>query len=152
MTQDHNIFKNRHQQFVKTICETQAIYALKNEEGYATSFSNELVDENEEPVEVFCFWSEKKYAEALINDEWKSFEVETISLIDFLEKWCVGMSNEGLLIGTNFDESLNGFEMDPLELILEVTQALKVADISVTFTKFKDIHDLETQVKDVLEN
>lgn len=151
MSQEHIEFEKRHSEFVKSICANQQVYALKNEEGYATSFSNELVDEEDEPVEVFCFWSSKEKATVLLQDEWKGFDIDTIDLVTFIENWCVGMSNEGLLIGTDFDESLDGFEIDPLDLILEIIEILKKDKQEIAFTKFENLEDLETQVKDILE-
>ena len=151
MAQESIEFKKNHTEFVQTICATQKVYAIKNEEGYATSFSLEMEDENEEPVEVFCFWSSNEKAALLLKDEWKDFDIDTIDLATFLENWCVGMNNEGLLIGTDFDETLNGFEIDPLELMLEISSELKAKNQTITLCKFKDINDMETQVKAILE-
>ena len=64
-----------------------------------------------------------------------------------MENWCVGMANDGLLIGTQFDQNLFGHEVEPLDLILELTAELKSIGKDLNFRKYKGIIDLEEQVK-----
>lgn len=136
--------------FISTICNNMKVYALKNNEGYATSFSEEHDDEDGDALEVFCFWSSREKANACVHDEWKDFEVDEIELADFLEKWCVGMSNEGLLIGSDFSPMLEGPETDPLMVILDVIEELNMMDNMVELQKFKDTDDLAAQVRAIM--
>ena len=147
MFQDHLTLKSRHEKFVQKICETEVVYALENDEGFATSSSNNFEDEEGEPVGIICFWSEKELANSCIDEEWKNYQISEVKISDFLENWCVGMSNDELIVGTNFDRNLFGYEIEPLDLILEVTTELKSQNKNVEFRKFDNIDDLKNQVE-----
>jgi hypothetical protein len=60
------------------------------------------------------------------------------------------MENDGLLVGTEFNQHMFGYETEPLELILEITQELKTLNKEILLKKFDGIYDLEEQVKDIL--
>lgn len=152
MLQDQIILKNRHRNFIKKVSEKGIVYALKNNEGYATSASNILEDDEGNPVEIICFWSDISIAKSCIENEWNEYEVYELDLSDFLENWCVGMSNDGLLIGTNFDKNLFGYEIEPLDLVLEIISELNTFDRQIELKKFNGIQDLEYQIKSILEN
>ena len=152
MFQDQIILEKRHENFVKTISENEIIYALKNDDGYATSSSNKIDDEEGNAIEVVCFWSDKAVAKSCIKNEWNEYEVDELNLAEFLENWCVGMSNDVLIVGTNFDQNLFGYEVEPLDLILEIISELNLKNKQIEFRKFEGIKDLETQVKNALEN
>lgn len=152
MLQDQITLKTRHRNFVKKVSEKEIVYALKTNEGYATSSSNELEDEKGNPVEIICFWSDISIAKSCIENEWSEYEVCELNLSDFLENWCIGMSNDGLLIGTNFDKNLFGYEIEPLDLVLEIISELNTSDRQIELKKFNGIQDLEYQIKSILEN
>lgn len=151
MIQDSIIIEKRHKRFVKTVCGSEIVYGLKNNKGYATSSSVHYEDDNEEPIGIICFWAEKALAKSCIKDGWAAYKVVEISLNDFMENWCVGMANDGLLVGTEFDQNMFGFEAEPLELILDLTTELKSVGKELNFKKFKGLSDLEKQVKSVIE-
>ncbi|WP_415328104.1 DUF2750 domain-containing protein [Chryseobacterium sp. MMS23-Vi53] len=152
MLQDQITLKDRHKSFVKTISETGIVYALKNEDGYATSESNEIEDEDGYPVEIICFWSDKSIAKSCIKNEWSEYKVCELNLSEFLENWCVGMNNDGLIVGINFDKSLFGYEVEPLYLILEIISELNLQNKQIEFKKFNGIKDLEIQVKEIIKD
>ena len=151
MFQNHITVKNRHKKFIKTVCETETVYGLKNKKGFATSNSVHYDDENGEPVGMICFWAEKVRAKSCVKDGWKNYELTEIPLSEFMENWCVGMDNDGLLIGTQFDQNMFGFEAEPLELIIDLSTELKSIGKDLKFRKFNGITDLEKQVKEILE-
>jgi hypothetical protein len=146
MYQDELTVKLRYEKFVKRICETAIVYGLESEEGFATSGSNEYDDENGEPVEIICFWPEKALAKACIKDDWTEYQVTEIPLSEFIENWCIGMNNDGLLIGTDFDQNMFGFETEPLDLALELVKKLKTNGSSIAFQKFESLEELEQQI------
>lgn len=152
MLQDQITLKTRHRNFVKKVSEKGIVYALKTNEGYATSSSHELEDEKGNPVEIICFWSDISIAKSCIENEWSEYEVCELNLSDFLENWCIGMSNDGLLIGTNFDKNLFGYEIEPLDLVLEIISELNTLDSQIELKKFNGLRDLEYQIKIILEN
>jgi len=151
MIQDHITVRNRHLKFIKTICETEIVYGLKNKKGFATSSSVHHDDKNGEPVGMICFWSEKTRAKSCIKDGWKRYKTTEIPLSEFMESWCLGMENDGLLIGTQFDQNMFGFESEPLELIIELSTELRSIEKDLKLRKFNGIDDLEKQVKTIME-
>mgnify|MGYP003582675654 FL=1 len=151
MIQNEAAALDRHNVFVKNVTETGVVYALKNEDGYATSSSNELEGDDGEPVEMICFWSDKALAESCIEEEWADYEVEALTIADFLENWCIGMSNEGVIAGTNFNSKMLGYEIEPLDLILEIIEAYIGLNKELPLKKFDDINDLEKQVRRIVE-
>ena len=146
MHQDHITVKLRHEKFIKKVCETNIVYGLESEEGFATSNSNDFDDENDEPIGIICFWSEKALANSCIKNSWVDYRVAEIPLSEFIENWCVGMNNDCLLVGTNFDQNMFGFEIEPLELILELVKELKINKSNITFQKFDDLDDAEKKI------
>ena len=117
MIQDSAFIEKRHKRFITTVCESEIIYGLKNSQGFATSSANKFEDDNGNPIMIICFWAEKALAKSCVKNEWNDYKPCEISLPDFIENWCIGMENDGLIIGTQFDQNMFGFEVEPLELI-----------------------------------
>lgn len=151
MLQDHITVQNRYKDFIKKISKTEVVYALKDDKGYATSYSNEAEYEDGEEVQIICFWSDAARANSCIENEWNQYEPSPVPLNEFVENWCLGMNSDGLLVGTNFDSNLFGYEAEPLELILDIIEELKASEKSLELRKFKDMEDLEKQIREVWE-
>ncbi len=151
MIQDILQLQQRHENFIKKICQTEKVYGLENNVGFATLDSTNYEDENGKPMPVMCFWSDQKGAAACAKDKWKSYYPAEIKLSEFIEEWCVGMYNEGLLTGTDFDENKQGNESDALELLLEITAELESLGKEPEFKKFENLADLEEQIREILE-
>lgn len=151
MFKNHLDIKIHHEKFIKKVCETNIVYSLKNEIGFATSNSNQVVEEDGEPVEIICFWSEEIRARVCAKNGWKNYETVEIELNDFIENWCIGMDNDGLLAGINFDHNMFGYEIEGYHLILELIKELKKIQKELDFLKFENLDDLENQIKDALE-
>ena len=151
MFQNHITVKNRHKKFIKAISKTGIVYGLESKDGYATSSSVHYDDENGDAIGMICFWAEKARAKSCIKGGWKDYEVTEITLSDFIENWCIGMENDGLLIGTQFDQNMFGFEAEPLELILDLLTELKSIEKDLNFRKFNGIEDLEKQTTEQME-
>ncbi|MDR3022935.1 DUF2750 domain-containing protein [Chryseobacterium sp.] len=152
MLQDHITVQNRHKEFIKKITETEIVYALQDDKGYATSYSSEAEYEDGEPVQMICFWSDAARAKSCIENEWNHYEPSPVSLTEFVENWCLGMNMDGLLVGTNFDSHMFGYEAEPLELILDIIEELKNSGKSLELRKFKNLEDMEKQIREVLED
>jgi hypothetical protein len=133
------------------VSESEIVYGLKSKKGFATSSSTQYEEDNGNPIGMICFWAEKVRAKSCAKDEWKKYKVTEISLTEFIENWCIGMANDGLLIGTQFDQNLFGYEVEPLDLILELTTELKSNKKDLNFRKFNGIDGLEKQIKDIIE-
>lgn len=150
------MFKNqidirlKHERFIKTVCKTNIVYGLENQVGFATSSSNEFEDEDGEPIEIICFWSEEILAKVCAKNEWKKYKAIPIDLGDFIENWCIGIHNDGLLVGTNFDQNMFGNEIEGYNLIIELIDELKKTKKELKLKKFENIQDLESQIKKIL--
>ncbi|MGE8433563.1 DUF2750 domain-containing protein [Chryseobacterium joostei] len=152
MIQDHITIQNRYKDFIKKIIETETVYALKDEKGYATSYSNEIEDEDGEPAQIVCFWSDAARAKSCVDQEWNHYEVSPISLREFIENWCLGMNSDGLIVGTNFDSHLFGYEAEPLEVIMDSIEELRATGKSLELRKFENMEDLESQIREILKD
>ncbi|WP_299676122.1 DUF2750 domain-containing protein [uncultured Dokdonia sp.] len=151
MLQDSLLIEKRHKRFIKTICKSEVVYVLKSSGGFATSSSTQYDDDDGNPIGLICFWAEKALAKSCIKGEWIKYKVIEISLVDFIENWCIGMENDNLLVGSEFDQNMFGFEAEPLELILDLINELNSLKKDLNFRKFEGINDLEQQIKDILK-
>ena len=146
MLQNSITVRQRHERFIKKVSETGIVYGLENEDGFATSSSNDIEDDSGEPISLICFWSEAALARSCKKDGWSDHNVVEVSLSDLLENWCVGMSNDGLLLGTNFDQNMFGYETDPLDLVIEFSKELKKQEKEITLKKYSHLDDLVTEI------
>lgn len=146
MLKNHIDVRLKHEKFIRRVCETNIVYGLESEEGFASSSSNDFEDEDGEPIGIICFWSEKAYANSCIKNGWKEYKLTEISLSEFIENWCIGMDNDVLLVGTNFDQNMFGFEIEPFDLIIELVEELKINKKELDFLKFENLADLENQI------
>src|SRR6187402_1652773 len=104
MTQEDSNFQERQDEFIKKVCQTELVWALEKEEGYATASSISYEDDEGEPAEVLCFWSDKSLALLCAKDDWEGYVPVEIPLTDFIENWCIGMDNDLIMAGIEFDE------------------------------------------------
>jgi hypothetical protein len=151
MFKNHIDLKLKHEKFVKKVCETNLVYGLENEDGFATSSSNDLEDEDGKPIGIICFWSEKALAKSGIKNGWEEYEPTEINQAEFIENWCIGIDNDELLVGTNFDQNMFGYEIEGYELILELIEELKKKNKELDFEKFENLEDLEVQIREAME-
>jgi hypothetical protein len=146
MQQDDNTLKLKLDTFVKALCKSKIVYGLESEEGFAISGSMDYDDENGEPVEVICFWSEEALAASCKKEDWADYQVVEIPLAEFMENWCIEMNNDGLLAGIDFDEDLSGLEIEPLELVMALIKELKSSNKTIAFETYASLAELEKQV------
>jgi hypothetical protein len=60
-------------------------------------------------------------------------------LSDFIENWCLGMENDELLVGSEFERNMFGFESEPMELIIELISILKSTGKDLNFKNLKEL-------------
>lgn len=151
MEQDALKIQQSHEKFIKEICETGVVWGLEKDEEFATSISDQYEDEDGEAIEMICVWSDKASAIACAKDDWTDHTPMEIPLADFIEKWCLGMDDDGLMVGTNFDENLFGTEADPLELIVEIYNELKKTKKPIRLENYDNLGELVKEIKTILE-
>ncbi len=139
------------QDFIYSIIKSKKVYALKNEEGYALSLSNFFVNDDDELIEMFCFWSDKEKAANHIKDEWIDYKVDEIKLSVFLEDWCIAMSDQNYVAGLDLAIDMSGDEVDSLELLIEICKVLVREKIELEFVKFKGINQIMHEAKQAIK-
>jgi len=150
--QQDPLAKKRHLEFVKTIVKKGKVYSIENEEGIASADAMLFETEEGQPKGMIFFWSEKRLAQAQCTAEWSTYEPKEIKLSDFLENVCIGLYTDKHIIGTNFDSELIGYEIEPLELILECLTKLRKAGSSLTLQRYESISIFEQLVREHLAN
>ncbi|WP_439882389.1 DUF2750 domain-containing protein [Pontibacter sp. MBLB2868] len=140
-----DIEKN-YRSFISKIVESDKVWGLTHNDTWATSSSSEFED-----TEVILFWSEESGAAACAEDDWEGYKAESISVVEFLENWCVGMYSDALLVGANWDAELNGKEIEPLVVALDVVQELKATGKTLEFSQYDSQQEFEEQVIEALE-
>ncbi|MCJ8166599.1 DUF2750 domain-containing protein [Pontibacter sp. E15-1] len=145
MTQQEADIEKTYHTFVARIVETNAVWGLTKDETWATSSSAAFED-----TEVILFWSQREGAAACAADEWESYLPESITLVEFLENWCVGMYGDALLLGADWDTDLSGKEAEPLAVALDVLNALKAKGTTLDFTQYDSQEEFEEQVIEAL--
>ena len=143
------MFKNsadielKHKRFLKEVLETNEVWTLKNENGYVSSTSHHFEDEDEEPLMLQIFWSSKKEASVVSRHVWpqEKFTLESISLKDFIEFWCAGMYEDNVIVGTNFDHQLFGYEEAPLLLAKDLLNLVKSNGIEMVLENYESIDE-----------
>ncbi|PMH44913.1 hypothetical protein BCU68_11430 [Vibrio sp. 10N.286.49.B3] len=97
--------------FITDSVANKLVWGLRNEEGWLACDSTEF-----ENSEVMPFWSSKEDAMTHNVEEWADFEVLEIPLDIFVEDWLLTLSEDGVLVGINWNQSLEGKELEPSEL------------------------------------
>lgn len=70
-------------------------------------------------IDVMPFWSDQQLAEPLCNGDWSVYRPVAIEMEEFLDDWLPGMHSDVLMVGINWNEDLEGQEMEPLDLLEE---------------------------------
>lgn len=118
MSQLTNDSEKNYNLFIDSILDSGKVYVLKSEDGWVFCESEEF-----EEADVIPFWSDKADAQALCTDEWSDNTVESIDVVDFVEKWLVGMAEDGFLAGPNWDTNMMGLEVEPGDLAEQLINA-----------------------------
>ncbi len=100
--------------FIVEAMELGCVWGLEGPDGWALSAS-----EAHDDVDVMPFWSQEGFARSHCQDDWKDYKPVAIELVEFLEDWLPGMHEDVLLVGINWNEELEGEELEPLDLLEE---------------------------------
>lgn len=140
MIKDTATLNAKYERFVKKICETEIIYALKEPRGFAFLYSHQYEDEQGEDALLLCFWSTEAYANACKQAEWKDHELVEIPLDLFLKNWCIGMKKDFNYAGIECDSNLFCTEKDPIYLAIDILQELTEQDKLEHFMQYYKIY------------
>ena len=100
--------------FIVEAMELGCVWGLQGPDGWALSAS-----EDHDDVDVIPFWSQEAFARTHCVDDWQNYQPVPVDLEEFLEDWLPGMHEDVLLIGINWNEELDGEEIEPLDLLEE---------------------------------
>lgn len=136
------------QDFIHKIIQNKSVFTLKNKEAVAVCQSATFfIEENDQPISVYPFWSSYALAEKCLTQEWQHYEVFEIPLTDFMEYWCLGMYEDGVAVGIDFDENLYGEEEIPTDLLQKILAQLTEEGIHLTFQNFKSVKHLKNYLE-----
>lgn len=100
--------------FVVEAMERGCVWGLEGSEGWALCDS-----ERHSETQVIPFWSDEAQARAQCHDEWSDYQALPIDLEEFLDEWLPGMHEDVFLVGVNWNDELEGEELEPLDLLEE---------------------------------
>lgn len=129
--------------FIEKVAASKLVWGLQSKKGWANSSSAE-----DEELNVVPFWSERAYAKACARDDWKDFSPVEIPLAYFLEEWCLGMAEDGTLIGTNWNAKMVGDEDEALAIALDILNQLKVINSAIKFTGYASIDEFISEISE----
>lgn len=101
--------------FIADALDTGCVWALEGEEGFALCPS---VDNDD--IDVMPMWSQPEYAKTHARDEWASYDIVPIALEELLDDWLPGLHGDLVLVGVNWNEALEGIEIEPLDLLEDI--------------------------------
>jgi hypothetical protein len=87
-----------------------------------------VVESNDyEESEVMPFWSDQADAAKAATGDWGRYKPAVIPLDEFLGSWLPSMDEDGLLVGPDWSDELEGDEVEPEELFrrLETARAAR---------------------------
>ncbi|CAM4404012.1 DUF2750 domain-containing protein [Vibrio astriarenae] len=97
--------------FISETKDTAKVWGLRNEDGWLAVDSTEF-----ENSEVMPFWSNEADAKLHNVEEWADFEVLEIPLDIFVEDWLITLDEDGVLVGPNWNDKLEGKEVEPADM------------------------------------
>ncbi len=98
--------------FVEETQNTRIVWSLRNEEGDWLSVASSEFEDSE----VMPFWSNEADVKAQCADEWAEFQPSELPLDIFLEDWMITLAEDGVLVGLNWNQDLEGLELEPSDV------------------------------------
>ena len=118
-TQLSTDFDFNYEAFVAQAIGTGCVWALQTPEGWALCPSV-LYQERD----VMPFWSQPEYAQIHCRDEWRDYQPVAIAVEELLDDWCPGLHDDLLLMGLNWNDELEGHEIEPLDVAEDIEASL----------------------------
>lgn len=120
MTELSDDFDENIDRFIVEALENGCVWGLQGDQGWALCDS-----ETRDDTDVMPLWSQESFARLHCQDDWKDYSPVAIELEEFLEDWLTGMHEDVLLVGVNWNASMEGEELEPLDLLEEFEQELQ---------------------------
>ncbi|MBU2708939.1 DUF2750 domain-containing protein [Zooshikella marina] len=130
MIRDSATCQANYERFVSRVVSSEEVWYLSGENGAAICESYDFED-----CDVIMFFSDKAYAKRAKEQSLNEYEVQSMSLFDFLFRWLVGMAEDGVAAGTNWTGDLVGLEFDPQDLKEEIEKAMDKEMLTIYIAK-----------------
>lgn len=130
---------SEYQRFIDTLLDTQTVYTLSDENGVAECPSTEYNGADGEPVAVLCYWSSAEAARACQSEEWNIYQIEAVSLAEFMSTWLINMDEDQCLAGIEFDAGLYGLEIEPIELLGDLMDNAQKRGITLDIPDYEEL-------------
>mgnify|MGYP003403049839 CR=1 FL=1 len=135
---------------IQQICSSRSIFALKDDTTYASVESLYEQDDDGEPIEAMCIWSTLEKAKENLIDDWSTYQIEEITINDFIENWCLGIFNDGLVFSLNLNLDGDTQEAQPLDLAYKIAQYTYLEKLEIKLNKFQDISEFIEKIKPLI--
>lgn len=109
--------------FIEAAVDSGQVWGLVDEEGWALTPAAD-----DEAVMVLPLWSAEADALAAATDAWSGYRSEPITLDALLEHWLPGLETDGHRVGLDWSPDLEGVEVPPLELQLDLETSISALD------------------------
>lgn len=108
MTQLSADVEHNYRLFIEQIKASGKVWGVTTPDGWVVCDSEEYED-----TDVMPFWSDQADAKAQCCGDWADNQPGSITLQEFAERWLPGMAEDGVLVGPNWNEALEGLEIEP---------------------------------------
>jgi len=114
-------FQENFDRLIVESLQNGCVWGLRDKQGNWALVDSSLVA----GVGVIPFWSHRLLAEKHCTDQWAIYEPVAIAMEEFLDDWLVGMHEDVLRVGINWNQDLEGQEVEPLDLLEEFEAELE---------------------------
>lgn len=118
----------RHERFLRRVVENGSAWHLGREtkDGFAWAQSTSNGDERGRSAgkEVVPLWSDRAYAKQCAKDRWAIYQPFELPIDQLLTVVLPNMHRAKVLVGTNWNVHLIGYEITPKKLQGELTKAM----------------------------
>lgn len=106
--------------FIVEAIQTGCVWGLEGPDGWAVCPS-----ERNEEIDVMPFWSQPEFAQCHCVGDWSVYKPVPVALEEFLDDWLPGMHEDVVMVGVNWNEEMEGEDMEPLDLLEEIEGELR---------------------------
>lgn len=104
-----------YENFIESALGQGCVWGLESDDGWALCPSTY----NDE-VDVMPLWSSPEAASKHCQEEWRHYKAIPISMEELLDDWLPGMHEDVMMVGIDWDENLEGEEVEPLDLLEDI--------------------------------
>lgn len=110
----------QYEHFVQKVASAKKAWVLKNSDGYLQVSSERFAE-----VDVIPFFSSQKQATAVAASLGEGYVAEALPLEECLEDWWPAMEADNVWLGVDFDEMLEGLEIEAWQVLEDVLRCIE---------------------------